>query len=153
MQIAILINFAISFIVLTYSTKNYILGIIASVCVTIVLISVGGVLNLCGYKIDVTTTLILLITGGFSYNYITLLTLFYVKSSFATRFERMGHAMYEIGPLIIASFTTLFPTALVILSFQSGTLYRLGVMLVFAILSSFIFSLFLFASICHITGP
>ena len=97
--------------------------------------------------------LFLLLANGYSFNYITLLAHFYAASPFKTAAERITHAMFEIGPLIIASFTTLLPTSLLLLAFESGTMFRLGIVLTITCVGNFTIAFLFFPSLLNIVGP
>ena len=149
----ILINMSICFIAVLWSTKNFIVAALTAVACSVVATSVIGAWNLAGYRVDISANIIILVTGGFAFNYVTYFACFYASSPFASRNEKVGHALFEVGAVIVASFFTLLPTSLFLFLFNSGTMRAFGIMIIVALTTSLIISLLFLPSILHVFGP
>jgi hypothetical protein len=149
----IAINGALVLFCVFYSTKNIVLAPVACGSIVILLFTTTAWMGMTGIKVDMLSVQFLVLASGFSFNYVTLLSHFYAVSPFTTRSARITHALFEIGPLIIASFLTLTPAAMLLLLFESGTMNRLGVMMSVTCIGNLVIAFLFFPSVLMVCGP
>lgn len=75
----------IAFVTVLWSTKNYVVAALVAVATTIVSTSLTGALNLAGFDLDISTCLVLLVTSGVAFNYVTFFAVQYANSPFKSR--------------------------------------------------------------------
>lgn len=112
-----------------------------------------GVLNLAGFDLDISTCLVLLVTSGVAFNYVTFFAVQYANSPFKSRNERTGHALFEAGPIIVTSYLSLLFASATLFLCTSGTMLKFAVMMILGLSISFITAFLFLPSLLHIMGP
>lgn len=103
-----LLALLMSGLVLLLSTRNYLVAAIATLCILGTLSSVMSVMYFSGAELGTAESVAVVMLIGFSVDYIVHLGNHFVESEKSTRYERMAHALRDMGiSVIFGGLTTL----------------------------------------------
>lgn len=116
MWLGIGIVLAVSLISLTVSTGNVIVAILALTCITGILCKVFVLIYLLGWKLGVTESIAVVISIGFSFDYIAHIANAYVEPAESdSKQERTKTALTELGISVLAGAVSILLSSAVLL--------------------------------------
>ena len=149
----ILISIFFSFIVILASTLNIISSVYSIICITCIILSVVGTIQMLGWSIGVTEAIAVVIIVGFSVDYVVHLANHYVESVYIDKFRRMKDALTGIGISIFSGAITTIASSIFLFLATIKFFESFAILVLATILFSLLFSLVLFSSINFWIGP
>lgn len=135
------------------STRNILQSVISIICVAIIIISVVGIMNLKGWQLGTIESVAVVITIGFSVDYVIHLSTDYMHSSAELRSNKMKQAYTEMGVSILGGAITTFGSGVFLFGGNLLFFVKFGILISVTIGISFYVSMIFFGAVCHILGP
>ena len=104
----IIIAIFFAFLILMVATRNYIVSLMSIACVTMVVVSIVGIMHMNGQQLGTAESISIVILIGFSVDYTVHLAADYVHSAYEKREDKMKQAFREMGISIFSGFITTF---------------------------------------------
>ena len=149
--IALAIFFA--FTVLLISTGNVVQAVISILCVGVIIISVVCIMVLKEWELGTIESISVVITIGFSVDYVIHLSNDYMHASAESRHAKMKQAYTEMGISILSGAITPFVAGIPLFGGKLIFFTKFGVLICFTVAISFFVSMALFGAVIHICGP
>ena len=149
----ITISLTFSFIVLVCSTLNIIAAIYSIICITCIVITVIGSIQMIGWQLGVLEAVAVVIIVGFSVDYVVHLANHYVESVYIDRFRRMKDSLTGIGISIVSGAITTILSGIFLFLATIIFFENFAILILITISSSILFSLIAFAALNHWVGP
>ena len=151
----LLLVFVLAFVVLNVASGNVIISIIAVMTIAGIVSTVMGVgiRAMMGWDLGTAESITIVILIGFSMDYTLHLSDAYMESPHSNRADRTRDAMTHLGISVTAGALTtlisgLFLWATILVFFQ-----KFAFNITATVLTSFLFSIFVFPSLCLTIGP
>mmetsp|Transcript_3735 Transcript_3735/g.11576 ORF Transcript_3735/g.11576 Transcript_3735/m.11576 type:complete len:1175 (-) Transcript_3735:180-3704(-) len=149
----LLISLALSWLVLTYSTGNYITSTMAICTIGMIATIVLGFLNVVGWGLGLLESILIVIVVGFSVDYTVHLADSYMGSSSTNREGKVATALAHTGMSVLSGAISTILASIPMLATQISFFFKFGVFILLTIVLSLTFSLLFFASILAEFGP
>lgn len=149
----IIISIVFAFIILLLATLNVVIATYSMLCVGFIVISVVAVMQLAGWEFGVAESIAVVVLIGFSVDYVVHLANHYVESALKHRRQRIRHALKEIGISIISGAITTVLSGAVLIFCVVIMFDKFAIIIVATIFFSFVASIGVFSSLCHLIGP
>ena len=128
-------------------------AVISILCVGVIIISVVCVMVLKEWELGTIESISVVITIGFSVDYVIHLSNDYMHSSAFSRHEKMKQAFTEMGISILGGAATTFIAGVPLFGGKLIFFNKFGVLICFTVAIAFFVSMVFFGAICHICGP
>lgn len=117
------------------------------------MISVVCVMVLKEWELGTIESISVVITIGFSVDYVIHLSNDYMHSSAESRHDKMKQAYTEMGISILSGAITTFVAGIPLFGGKLIFFNKFGILICFTVAISFFVSMAFFGAICHICGP
>lgn len=143
----------VAVVVLTISTMNWLVAIEATLCIAGVLVMVLGMFRLFGWELGIMESVGVVISIGYSFDYIAHIATAYVESKSKDRYERTIDALTELGiSIFFGAVTTLVAGCM--LFFATITFFvKFAAVMVSTVLFSLLWGLCFFPALLVTAGP
>uniref|UniRef100_A0A7S2GLB7 SSD domain-containing protein n=1 Tax=Octactis speculum TaxID=3111310 RepID=A0A7S2GLB7_9STRA len=153
----LLICFPVSFIVLLWSTGNYVVSIFALVSVIFIVVGVlGFIASVMGWDLGVSESVAGIIIIGFSVDYTVHLGHMYIhaeQEGYHDKEERFDYAARTMVSTVIAGAITTAVSGAFMFSCQMTFFLKMATLIVATIIFSYLYSLVFFMGLLYTIGP
>ena len=106
-----------------------------------------------GWELGTIESISVVITIGFSVDYVIHLSNDYMHSSAESRHNKMKQAYTEMGVSILSGAITTFVAGIPLFGGTLVFFTKFGVLICFTVVIAFFISMVFFGAVCHIAGP
>lgn len=153
MFIGIGVMLAVAWIVLTLTTLNWIIGIVATMSIAGILVMLLGMMRVLGWKLGSTESMGVVISVGYSFDYVAHIATAYVESRGATREERTIDALGDLGISIFFGAVSTLCAGLMLFPAIITFFVKFAGLIVTTVTLSLVWSLCLFPAALLVVGP
>ena len=146
-------SLAFAYLVLFATTYNYAVAAVATMSIFMIVGSIVSYIYLAGWGIGLSESIGLIVTVGFSVDYIVHMSHVYVESIYDTRKHRVDNCYSTIGGTIVHGATTSLGAGFVMTQCYITELRRFGILIMFTILAALFFSLVFYPAFSYQAGP
>ncbi|KAK3092687.1 hypothetical protein FSP39_005902 [Pinctada imbricata] len=149
----IVVGLSLACPILIITTMNFVIGIIATIYISLVTTCVIGIIPLVGWKLGVLESLNLCMVVGLSIDYVVHLAEAYNTSPHQDRRNRVRTMFEKMGLSVLSGAATTFGAAIILLFAQIQFLYEFGIFVMSTVSISLLFSFTFFPALMSICGP
>lgn len=149
----VIVALVAAWIVLVLSTRNFVMGTLASSCIVGIVGCVLGLMGLLGWEMGTTESISCVLVVGMSVDYVTHIASSYVESEAETRRGRVTRALTEMGISVLAGAGTTLGAGLFLSPATLIFFKKFAVLIASTILFSLAWSLVMFPSLLLVVGP
>ena len=148
-----IISIAFASIVLIFSTLNIMTALYATISISCIVISVIVLMEVVGWYLGAIESIAIVISIGFSVDYVVHLANHYVESVYEDRHRRMQEALSSMGISIFSGAITTIGSGLFLFFATVVFFGKFAVLIVGTVTFSLFFSLVFFTAVNHLVGP
>ena len=149
----IFIGLCLALPVLIFTTRNWIIGLLAALTIALITNAVVGLIPLIGWRLGVMESLNLTLVVGLSVDYCVHLADGYIHSNKVKRVDRMREMLRTVGVSIVSGACTTLGASMFMLGSQIMFFYQFGIFMFCTIGFSILFALAFFPIIVSMIGP
>lgn len=149
----IFLSLLFAFIVLTIATKNIIISTVATMTITMIVISVMGYAVMNGWKLGILESINFILVPGLAVDYSVHLVDAYLESHKKTRDEKVNDMLVEVGVSVISGALSTLGASFFMFFSPISFFFKFASFIFATILLSCFFSLVFLASLLAIIGP
>eukprot|EP01083_Nonionella_stella_P232956 821273_1 len=149
----ILIALPLAFIVMIFSTQNWIIALFALLDILGVMLNELAIMYLLGYEFSLTESIATIVIIGFSVDYVVHLANAYLESAAQTRQQRLSFSLLTIGISVVSGAITTFFAGFFLVFAEFVFFKKMGAILMTTVLTSIIWAMGFFTSLCAAIGP
>ena len=143
----------LAFIVMIFSTQNWIIALFAVIDIIGVMATELAFVYINGWDFGLSESVSIVIIIGFSVDYVVHLANAYLESRASTRNERLSFALLTMGISVVSGAVTTFGAGFFLI-FPPITYFRkMGYIMMSTVIISIIWAMCFFTSICAALGP
>ncbi|KAJ3436249.1 sterol-sensing domain [Anaeramoeba flamelloides] len=143
----------LAFIVITLTTKNWIIGLLSVTTISSIIISTIGFMKLIGWELAVIESVCVTVLAGLTVDYVVHLAHAYHEFDAPTRIEKVQGSLYAVGSSVLSGFVTTLGSTMPLLINYLITMNKFGQFLIFSLVLSFLYAFFFFIPLISVCGP
>lgn len=151
--LGIIIGLALTFVVLTFTTANVIVGFLATITIAMVTAGVLGVISLVGWKLGLFESLNLTLIVGLAVDYVVHLAEGYMVLTDKDRLTRVRYTLGHVGISVFSGACTTLGASIFMLAAKIIFFSQFGIFIFCTIGFSILYSLFFFTTMLALIGP
>ena len=149
-----IISVVFAIVVLAIATANLLLAALALVAISAIVVCCMGFLHLNGWTFGLMESICVIICVGFSIDFVAHLAVAYNEAPAGLgRYGRTQQALSELGVSVTAAAITTAVASAFLLGNNMIPFQKIGAFIVFDILISLLFAVFMFAAMLRLCGP
>lgn len=153
MFVGIGVMLVVAVVVLTIATMNWLVAVLATVCITGILATLLGVIRLLGWELGITESVGVVISVGYSFDYVAHIATAYVESRSTTRDERTRDALTDLGVSIFFGAVSTLLAGFMLFPAIITFFVKFAGLIVTTVILSLTWALCFFPALLLIAGP
>ncbi|KAL5008655.1 hypothetical protein ScPMuIL_014236 [Solemya velum] len=149
----IIVGLCLALPILVIMTMNVVIGVLATITISLVTVCVVGIIPLAGWRLGVLESLNLCMVVGLSVDYVVHLAEAYTMSKANGRMKRVQDMLESMGLSVVSGAMTSFIAAIFMLFAEIQFLYQFGIFVICTIGLSFMYSIVGFTVFLALCGP
>lgn len=149
----IIIGLICSLVVLTFATTNLIIGVMATLTITMVTCGVLAMISVVGWSLSVLESLNLTLIVGLAVDYVVHLAEGYMVLEDQDRVTRVKYTLGHVGISVFSGACTTLGSSIFMLAAKILFFSQFGIFIFCTIALSILYALFFFTTILALFGP
>ena len=143
----------IAFIVLIFSTHNWIVAVFATLDIVGIMATALATMHWNGWQFGISESISIVIIIGFSVDYVVHFANAYLECQGNTREERLSFSLLTMGVSVASGAVTTLVAGFFLLFPELVFFYKMGVIIIITIMSSLAWAMLFFTSMLAAFGP